>query len=134
MPVSLLPDALAVTREALLAQSSLTALVGTRIYDRIPGNPVWPLLVLTVVDEVELEWHTGNARVQVDVWGAGNTSADAQQAQTVARTVRAVTRDLRGSWTAGDISNAAPAVTIPAPDETTGRARFVIDLLIETNP
>jgi hypothetical protein len=134
MPVSLLPDALALTREALLAQSSLTALVGTRIYDRIPGTPTWPLLVLTVIDEVELEWHTGQPRVQVDVWGAGSTATDAANALTIARTVRSVTRDLRGSWTAGDISNAAPSTIVPAPDQTTGRARYVIDLLLETNP
>jgi hypothetical protein len=90
--------------------------------------------VLTVIDEVELEWHTGQPRVQVDVWGAGSTATDAANALTIARTVRSITRDLRGTWTAGDISNAAPSTIIPAPDQTTGRARYVIDLLLETNP
>lgn len=134
MPVPVLPDALAVAREGLLAQSTLTALVGTRIYDRIPASPTWPLLVLSVVDDLELEWHTGVARVQVDVWGAGSSPTDAAQALSIARTVRSVARDLRQSWAAGDISNAAPGTILPAPDPETGRARYVIDLILETNP
>lgn len=134
MPVPLLPDTLALAREALLAQASLTALVGTRIYDRIPASPTWPLLVVSDVDIQELEWHTWLARVQVDVWGAGGSQADWQQVRTIARTLYSVARDLRGSWTAGDISNAAPLIIVPAPDETTGRARLVVDLQLETNP
>lgn len=134
MPVPVLPDSIALAREALLAQSSLTALVSTRIYDRIPASPTWPLLVLSVVDDLELEWHTGQARVQVDVWGRSGSPTDAAEALNIARVVRSVARDLRGSWAAGDVSNAAPGTIIPAPDPETGRARYVIDLLLETNP
>lgn len=134
MPVPVLPDSLALAREALLAQSSLTALVSTRIYERIPASPTWPLLVASIVDDLELEWHTGQARVQVDVWGAGSSPTQAAEALNITRVVRAVARDLRGSWTAGDVASAAPGIIIPAPDPDTGRARYLIDLLIQTNP
>lgn len=134
MPTPLLPDTLDLARTALLAQPSLTALVGTRILPRIPASPVWPLLVLTVVDSGELEWHTGEARVQVDVWGAGGQDADWQAVYTIARTLVSVARDLRGAYGPGRIANSAPASTVPQPDQTTGRARLVVDLILHTAP
>ena len=134
MPTPTLPDTIELVREALLAQSAITAMVGTRIYDRVPASPAWPLIVLDTVDESEIEWHTWQARVSVNVWGAGPTSNDEANARTIARAIVAYSRDLRGGWTAGHIRACWHIVTVPAPDETTGRARFVVDVMVETMP
>lgn len=134
MPIPLLPDPVALTIQALLAQTSLTALVGTRMYDRIPGNPTWPLLVVSAVsDDEERDPALGAARVQVDCWGAGNSPGDTATAQTIARTVRSTARDLAGTYAAGMLVDCSPALFAPAPDPTTGRARFVADLLLTTH-
>lgn len=134
MPLPLQPDIVALTREALLAQSTLTAQVSTRIYDRLPGSAaqVYPLLVVTSVDSGESDEPTiGDARVQVDVWGRPLAEVNARsQAWTVTATLISVIRDLRGTWTAGKIVNSALLNTIPQPDDTSGRTRYIVDLQI----
>jgi len=134
MPLPLLPNVVDLTKEALLAQTSLTALVSTRIYDRVPGTPTFPLLVVTSVDEAESpEPAIGEARVQVDVWGKLLSELGAQtQARLITRTLQSVVRDLRGTWTAGHIVNSAHLNTIPQPDPDSGRTRFIVDLQINS--
>lgn len=134
MPLPLQPDIVALTKEALLAQSSLTALVSTRIYDRLPGAPTYPLLVVTSVDGGESpEPAIGESRVQVDVWGRPLADLNARtQAWTITATVLSVVRDLRGTWTAGKIVNSAHLNTIPQPDEASGRTRYIVDLQINS--
>jgi hypothetical protein len=107
--------------------------VGTRIYDRVPASPTWPLLEVLGVDDAESagEPTMGEARVQINCWGAGPDAGHVQTARTIARTIRAVCRDLTGAHAAGTIVSAAPVMFVPAPDET-GRARFILDLSIRT--
>lgn len=133
MPTPLLPDPTVAAREALLAQSAVAALVSTRIHFAIPSAPIWPLVILTLIDDDELRPETLTARVQADVWGAGNTTQDTLDCKLIARTIRSVARDLRGTWGAAQISNAVAGQTIPSPDDTTGRARQIVDLLLEIN-
>jgi hypothetical protein len=135
MPAPVLPDSTIVARAALLQQPTLTDLVGARIYYAIPSNPTWPLLVLSLVDDDELRPETLLARVQVDVWGASNTTTDVIACKAIAATVRSVARDLRGTWSwtlpspgAATVSNAVAGQIIPNPDTTSGRARFITDL------
>jgi hypothetical protein len=130
MPTPVLPDPTVAARTALLAQSTLTALVGTRIYYAIPSAPTWPLLVLSLVDDDELRPETLSARVQVDVWGNGNTTQDVLDCKAIAAVIRSVARDLKGSWPA-NISNSVAGLVIPNPDTTSGRARFIVDLQLE---
>src|SRR5215207_5337282 len=131
MPFPLLPDTVALAREALLAQTSITALVSTRIYARIPATPTWPLLVVSTVDDAESpEPAFGESRVQVDVWGAGGSDTQTAQARLIARTVWQAARDLDGSYTSGVIVHCTPLISVPAPDPETGRARFVVDLSV----
>lgn len=135
MPTQLLPDPVAAVREALLAQASITALVSTRIYDRIPATPTWPLLVVSSVDDDEAGGPENlQARVQVDCWGQSGNQTDTAQARLIVRTVRSVSRDLAGTWPAGKIRSAVGQTTIPSPDPESGRARFFIDLLVDLNP
>ena len=133
MPTPVLPDVLAVMCQALLAQPAVTALVGTRISDRIPDSPVWPLIVVSVISDQEREWHTGLSRVQVDVWGSGPTSGDKATVRAVYAALLSVARDLRGAWPAGRISNSAIINGVMLPDPDTGRQRIAVDFHIETN-
>lgn len=132
MPLPLDPDVVALTKEALLAQPSVTALVSTRIYDRLPGSPTYPLLVVTSVDGSESDEPViGEDRVQIDVWGRPLAELNARtDARTLAATVKSVVRDLRGTWTAGKIVNSAHLNTVPQPDDTSGRTRYIVDLQI----
>lgn len=134
MPLPLLPDVKALGREALLAQSAITALVSTRIYGRIPDSPTWPLLEVRIVDDDEAgDPALGAARLQVNCWGAGPSPTDEAAALVIARTVRAVARDLYGTYTSGTVAYAAPGQIIPATDPQTGRVRFVVDLIITSH-
>lgn len=131
MPTPVLADPVVAARTALLAQSTLTALVTTRIYYALPGTPTYPLLVLSLVDEDEVRPDTVTARVQVDVWGQGGSPQQVLDAKAVAAVIRSVARDLKGLWSGATISNAVAGQVIANPDTTTSRARFVVDLLID---
>lgn len=133
MPTPLLPDPTVAARTALLAQSPVTALVSTRIHFAIPSAPTWPLIVLTLIDDDELRPETLTARIQADVWGAGNTTQDTLDCKLIASTIRSVARDMRGTWGAAQVSNAVAGPIVPSPDDTTGRARQIVDLLLEIN-
>ena len=131
MPTPVLPDPVIAARTALLAQSTLTALVSTRIYYAIPATPTWPLLVLSLVDDDEVRPEALTARVQVDIWGVGNTTQDVLDCKAIAAVVRSVARDLKGTWGGASIYSAVAGQIIPNPDTTSGRARHIIDLLLE---
>lgn len=134
MPTPALPDSTVAARTALLGQPTLTALVAQRIYYAIPSvTPTYPMLVLSLVDDDEIRPETLSARVQVDVWGDGNTTQDVLDCKAIAAVVRSVARDLRRSWPEATITNAAAGQIIPSPDSTSGRARFIVDLLLELN-
>lgn len=133
MPTPLLPDALALTRQSLLSQSALTDLVGQRVYVTRPANPTWPLLQLSIVDDREREFYSGEVRVQVDVWGTGSSDASVAEVGLIVRTLVSVTRDLVGSYPAGRISNAAVESAVPQPDPDTGRFRIAVDLTVWTH-
>lgn len=134
MPVPLLPDPVALVISALGAQAAVTTL-SPRIYSRIPGSAVFPLYVVSSVDEDEAgDPVLGLSREQVDCWGGGNGAEFDQQARLMARTVRSVARDLKGAYAAGTIVDCAPELIIPGPDSDTGRARFIIDLIVRAGP
>lgn len=130
MPTPVLPDPVVVARTALLAQTTLTALIAQRIYWAIPSEPppIYPLLVVSSVDDDEERPEALIARVQVDVWGEGKTVVDVNACKTVARTIRSVARDLVGTWGSATITLAVAGQIIPNPDTTSGRARFIVDL------
>lgn len=129
MPTPVIADPVVAVRAGLVAQSALTALVAQRIYYAIPATPTYPLLVLSLVDEDELRPETLSARVQVDVWAAGGTTQQVIDAKAIVAVLRSVARDLRSA----NISNAVAGQAVPGADITTGRARFIVDLLLELN-
>ena len=132
MPVTpVLPNPKVAARTGLLAQSALTALVDQRIYYAIPANPVFPLVVLSIVDADELRPETLTSRVQADVWGNGNSTQDVLDTEAIVAVLRSVARNLVGTWGGAAISNAVAGQAIPNPDSTTGRARTIVDLLID---
>lgn len=133
MPTPVLPNPKVAARTGLLAQTALTALVDQRIYYAIPATPTYPLVMLSIVDADELRPETLTARVQVDIWGKGNTTQDVLDTEAIAAVVRSVARSLVGTWGSAAISNAVAGQAIPNPDTTTGRARTIVDLLLEIN-
>jgi hypothetical protein len=133
MPTPVLPNAKVAARTGLLAQAGLTALVDQRIYYAIPASPVYPLIVLSIVDADELRPETLTARVQADIWGKGGSTQDTLDTEAIAAVLRSVARNLVGTWGAASISNSVAGQAIPQPDSTTGRARTIVDLLLELN-
>jgi hypothetical protein len=133
MPTPVLPNPKIAARTALLAQTALTALVDQRIYYAIPATPTYPLIVLTIVDADELRPETLTARVQADIWGEGNTTQDVLDTEAIAAVLRSVARSLVGTWGGAAISNSVAGQAIPSPDSTTGRARTIVDLLLDLN-
>jgi hypothetical protein len=130
----LLPDLLAVAIQAVRAQPAVQSAVGARVYDRVPASPVWPLLVVSVVDNGERSPSEGSGRFQVDVWGSGPGDTASAAAHTIARAVVAASRDMRGTWPAGTITNSGVAMgPLEQPDDETGRARWVVDLYVDTS-
>lgn len=133
MPTIVQPDVVAVTIQALLAQPLTATRVGTRVYGRVSGT-TFPMWVVSLVDWDENRDAGGIARVQISVWGNGPTEANEFEAFGHARTIAAVSRDLRGTYAAGRVSNSGHLMTVPNPDPDTGRAGYVVDLEIETYP
>lgn len=136
MPTPILPNPKVAARTALLAQTALTALVAQRVYYAIPAlvggvEPTYPLVVLSIVDSDELRPETLTARVQADVWGRGKETQDVLDTEAIAAVIRSVARNLVGTWGGASISNAVAGQAIPQPDSTTGRARTIVDLLID---
>jgi hypothetical protein len=130
MPTAVAPDALGPLVEALAAQSGL---VGARVYDRIPASPTWPLIVCSVVSDGEATPEWLQARVQVDIWGRANDPSAHVEVLALAKRLRAVVRDLPGTWTAGRLLYAGYLNGLDRPDATTGRHRFMVDLMIYTH-
>lgn len=130
MPLPVLPDSDAVTIAALAAETAITALVGLRIYDRIPDAPTWPLITVATIFENELTDPIGlDVLEQVDVWGAGGSRLDTFNARQIARTVRSVSRDLAGTYASGTVAGcSAGELRDLGPDPDTGRAHFALDL------
>lgn len=132
MPTPVLPNPKVAARTGLLAQTALTALVAQRIYYAIPANPTFPLIVLTVIDDDEAARPDAlTARVQADVWGAGNSTQDVLDTEAIVAVLRSVARNLVGTWGSASIFSAVAGQAIPNPDTTTGRARTIVDLLID---
>jgi hypothetical protein len=130
MPLPVLPDVVDLAITALAAQSTVTA-ISPRIVSRTTSTSVYPLYEVFVVDTGEAgDPVLGESRVQVNCWGGGNGPSFDQQALLMARTVRSVSRDLKGTYTGGTIVRCWSELAIPGPDATTGRARFIVDLLI----
>jgi hypothetical protein len=138
MPTPVLPNPKVAARTGLLAQTALTALVDQRIYYAIPApvggvEPTYPLIVLSIVDADELRPETLTARVQADIWGKGKENQDVLDTEAIAAVLRSVARSLVGTWGSAAISNSVAGQAIPSPDSTTGRARTIVDLLIDLN-
>lgn len=130
MPLPLEPDADALTIDALNGRSAVTALVAARIYDRIPEDPVWPLLQVTTISDLEAADPIGwDVVEQVDVFGKSGSRRDTYDARTIARTIRAHSRDMVGTYSSGVIRVCgAGSVQDLGPDPDTGRAHFSVEL------
>lgn len=85
-------------RTALIAHTPLTALVGQRVYDRVPDNPTFPYLTLDISDAVEDDDDCGKhwrVNIEVHVW---SRAQGRQEASSIA----------------GPVRNALDAMAVPA--------------------
>lgn len=136
MPLPLEPDADALTIEAFTAHAAISTPVGGRIGDRIPDNPSWPLITVATVSDLEAADPIGWTVVeQADVFGLSGSRLHTYEARTIARTIRANSRQLVGSYSSGTIGACSADVIRdlgPAPD--TGRAHCAVELTLIIYP
>jgi hypothetical protein len=132
-----LPDAVQLVRDGLLADITVTSLVSTRVLSQLPSSPTYPLVVIYRFGGVPpvREW-VDQARLQFDCWAADDVTAS-----QVARTVRAAVHNLEGysNPTLGSVSGVDDVegprwgiedTSVPA----TGTARYVLTLTVYTHP
>jgi hypothetical protein len=132
--VRLLPDVEALAVAHLRANSSVAALVGTRVSTELPATPQWPYLIVTLLMGVEkIPHHLDEQYVQLSAWG--DTKA---QANLLVRTARAALIDARSaSHTRGVVTNVRTVLSPRwLPDETTGhsRPRYTCDMALTVHP
>lgn len=135
MPTPVIPPAKAVLREALLAQTLLTATtVGNDIRTRRPSAwPAKPIIVLTTIDEVELRPEANSCRVQADLFAGSIDTAGDDEIETIAPILQAVARDCDGDRSKGKIRNCRAPTRLPSP-EASGRGRIIVDFEFEVTP
>jgi hypothetical protein len=98
----ILPDAVQLVRDGLLADVTVTGLVDTRVLSQLPSSPTYPCVVIYRFGGKPpvREW-VDQAQLQIDCWATDDIAAS-----LVARTVRAAVHNLEGysNPTLGSIS------------------------------
>lgn len=125
MPLPVLPDAETVGVQALSAQTSVVALVGSRIYAVTPDVLTLPLIRVTkVAERFTDEEGSEDATVQLDCIAATDA-----EASLLARTVVAARKDMAGHYAAGWVALVSVGSgPVPAHDAEAERARYIVDL------
>jgi hypothetical protein len=122
------PDVVAHTRTHLLADVTVTAQVGTRVYGfDLPATPTYPAVrIIRIGGAADFEGHIDSALVQVDVFGI--TREDSYDS---AAAVRASLHGMAGSFS-GEVVSKVVEVTGPGwlPDPQTERPRWTWDVRV----
>lgn len=124
MPMTLMPDAEALTVTALTAQAAVVAIT-PRISTVIPPAPIFPLIRVTKVADygIDREGSSG-VLIQVECWADDDATAS-----LLARTVQACVGDLPRVTGSGWVALVdVPSGPIPTPDPESERARYILDL------
>lgn len=121
-----MPDVVVHARTHLLADATVTAQVGTRVYGfDLPADPTYPAVRLTRIGgAADFEGHIDSAVVQVDVFGTTRTDAtDAMEA------VRQSLHAMAGIF-GSDVVSKVVELTGPGwlPDPRTDRPRWTWDV------
>lgn len=127
MPFPLLPDPETLVLAALAAQPSITAITGTRIGSRIPDLPTYPLIRVARVGGGPDSPSSERVVVQIECWANDDATAS-----LLARTVIAAHVDLRNATAAGWVALTNPVSVIPLFDQVSEKARYIIDVEMET--
>lgn len=118
-------------REHLLADATVTALVGTRIFGKqLPDDPGYPAVrLLRVGGPFDFEGHIDEANVQVDVYGNDETdTVDAAEA------VRASLYRMVGRFSGGFVMKTMElSGPTDLPDPRTERPRQTWDVRVYTH-
>jgi hypothetical protein len=130
-----LPDAEALLIQALKAKPTVTVQCGGRIGTRLGG--VYPAIRVTLLGgssrQVE---NTGRPELQIECWGDGSDATAETQAALLAQTIEAEVASLAGSYSVGQIVGAVVygGILHSAPDTTTGRERYILQIGLLTQP
>jgi hypothetical protein len=119
-------------RSYVLADATVAALAGTRMYPRrLPQGPTLPALVYQRVDTRRLHDFDGpdglpRARVQIAAW-----AANVQGATDAAALVRARLDGYRGAWGDVEVGACLCVAERDLDDPETGRSAVVMDYMIQ---
>lgn len=110
-----LPDSIVAVRAFLLQVPEVTALVGNRIVTRLPVNPTWPAIRLTLISA----FMSGFRRVDTATFQVDCFSPDEATAHRIARIVRAALADCQHFVTpTAVLLGGADLAVRPLPDES----------------
>jgi hypothetical protein len=124
-----IPDLDAALVTFLDNHADLTPLHGGRVSTHVLDSPLPRLRVTSLGGTQPWPWEV-TAEYQIDAWGG--TEA---QAYVLASTVCAAIYDMRGPITGGRIVTAEPSLRpISAPDEDTGRPRYLVQVVLTAYP
>lgn len=131
MPDPLLPSPIPLLVSFFTARPEITALAGDRIGSRLPGEP-GPAVRITRVGGTPSQAWQDDPRIQVEAWGASDQ--DEATADLLARTLLASLADLPRAM--GRRVSALQVTVGPlwSPDPTSGRARYLFDVQLNTHP
>lgn len=127
------PDAEALVIDWLLAETAVTALVGTRIYTSIPESSPYPLIRVTRVGGPPTSDDEDAPLVQVDAWA---DEAQQDEAADVSRQVVDAVPNLDGQRPSGSWVKGPHVVNGPyyAQDEGTHKPRYLVEIMFWTYP
>ena len=133
-PLTVLPDAVLVTRAYLLTVSELTALVGTRIATRSHSTPAYPYVRLQRIGgTAAVRNRLDAARLQAEAYGADEASAS-----TTARTLLAALLAMEGYTTASvtvtGVEEELGPQWLPDDVRTPATPRFVLGVSVYLHP
>lgn len=131
MTLRVLPDVEMAALRWLKAQAELTALVGQRIYAKLPKAPTFPAVRLMRVGGTPvIAQHLDVARLQVEAFAPAKYDA-----WRVAATAQAAIHLLPGIHFEGVVTAVEDAVGLTwAPDNQTDRPRYLFDVLVYAHP
>lgn len=129
---ALLPDLDQALVDFLEAHAALTPLHGGRVGTQLQSE-LASIRIASLGGTQPWPWE-GTSEHQIECWGSRTPAGEAESA-LLARTVCAAIYDIRGPVTGGYVTGVAVTLRpLWSPDETTGRARRIVQIQLTANP
>jgi hypothetical protein len=132
MAYALLPDLDQELVDFLKVHASLSPLHGGRVGTSLQSD-LTSVRIASLGGTQPWPWQ-GTSELQIECWGS-KTGAGQGQANTLARTVIAAIYDMRGPVDGGYVIGVAVTLRpLWSPDETTARARYIVQVALTATP